>query len=78
MKWFGTLMFYKTPFARRNQRYRWRFVYANGKKGPNGGEGFSSIKDAERSAYDFMGIGPYGTHRGEVHIEFLVPNEETK
>ena len=66
-KLFGTLEFYETPFARRNQRHRWRFVYANGKKGPNGGEGFSSQELAEESAFRFMGFKDL-TSRGVIKV----------
>ena len=72
MEKFGTIVFYKRRLAPRNQRYRWRFRYANGKKGPNGGEGFSSLKDAERSAFELTGYGAFHEHRGAIELEFEV------
>lgn len=36
------LIIYETKGAKKNQRYRWRYEYANGRKGPRSEEGFSS------------------------------------
>jgi len=53
----GTLYIYESRFKGKvvpSQRYRWRFVYTNSKKGPNGGEGFVHAAYALSSAQAFI------------------------
>lgn len=46
----ATLVIYRRMIARRNQRWRWKLVTANGRKIANGGEGYSDHDECEQMA----------------------------
>lgn len=46
---------YRTPFARRSQKWRWRLVHENGHKIATSGEGYANRGECERMAIAVVG-----------------------
>lgn len=58
------LVVYRTPFARRNQRWRWYLIASNGRKVASSGEGYS-----DRDHARVMGLGVIGGSYKDATVE---------